>query len=720
MANVFGKTLLGLVAASIAAGSLAAQDPESTFADGVKALRLGNREEALAKFQQVLAADPSHEQAFEIWRKTDQDMWRWLMLEQGDIEKVAKEIQSRARLRRKEMSRDQEAIDAHVAIATSSDKDFGERREAISKLVTENGEFAVPALVKKLGNADDSKGQDLAILALYDLGTVATLPLVEAMGSDDALVRRNVAATLAHIGDPRALPALQAAASNDRSEEVRYVAQRACERLGARGNAVDSFLAQAERFLSGRDPSSSEVVWNLVDGGLTPVDVPSSIFPLRVAEKFALAAWRTDPASNAAMATYARASLAEAAAIEAALAAAGDGAPDALKNLANRPADLRVRAAAMGPSVLRRALTDARSKGMAPVAVECAQLLGDLEDRAGLASSTLVQGLGDDDKRVAYACALALVKASGGTNVPQADAVVRALGNAATEESLRTVLVVDGSEVARRTAKEAFSKGRGMVVEAAAGGTQAVGSLITFPVVDAVVINQDLPDVVPEHVIGLIRKDAHLANTKILVVANNVEEAATRFGDRINGVIQGPISGDALTAKVNEVLADVDVGATRKWAEEIAGSASTALATLSQKGVDISSAAQKLAGQLNRDDAVSVPAARALGLCGASSDLDALAAAVTGGGSVELKKAAANAIGAVLARAGSAPASLVEQLTGAMAGTDKSVQLAIAGALGRAGLKSQEQLKLLDAIRAGSGAAASGSSEGSSDGNDGQ
>lgn len=700
MANVFGKTLLGLVAASLAAGSLAAQDPESTFSEGVKALRLGNREEALAKFQQVLAADPSHEQAFEIWRKTDQDMWRWLMLEQGDIEKVAKEIQSRARLRRKEMSRDQASIDAQVAIATASDKDFGERRQAITKLMTENGEFAVPALVKKLGNADDSKGQDLAILALYDLGTVATLPLIEAMGSDDALVRRNVAAALSHIGDPRALPALQAAASNDRSEEVRYVAQRSAERLGARGSAVDNFLAQADRFLNGRDPTSSDVVWDLKDGALQPVDVPSSIFPLREAQKFALAAWRTDPASAAAKATYARSLLAEAAAIEAATAASGDAASDALKNLANRPADLRVRAAAMGPAVLSAALTDARRGGMAQVAVECANLLADVGDRANLASSPLVDGLKDDDKRVAYACALALVKASGGSGIPQADAVVRVLGNAATEESMRTLLVVDGSEVARRTAKEAFSKGRGMVVEAAAGGTQAVGSLITFPVVDAVVINQDLPDVVPEHVIGLIRKDPRLANTKILVVANNVEEATTRFGDRINGVIAGPVTGDALTAKVKEMLADVDVGANRKWAEEIAGSASAALASLSQKGLDISSATEKLAAQLNRHDAVAVPAAHALAVSGTSADIDALVAAVTGGGSVELKKAAANAIGSILARAGSAPAGLVEKLNGAMAGADASLQLAIAGALGRAGLAAGDQLKLIDMIRA--------------------
>lgn len=701
MANVFGKTLLGLVAASIAAGSLAAQDPESTFADGIKALRLGNREDALAKFQQVLAADPSHEQAFEIWRKTDQDMWRWLMLEQGDIEKVAKEIQSRARLQRKEMSRDQAAIDALVEAATSTTNDYGERRQAVSQLTADHGEFAVPALVKKLGNADESKAQDYAILALYNLGTVATLPLVEAMGSDDPLVRRNVAAALSHIGDPRGVPALQAAASNDRSEEVRYVAQRASERLGARSNAVDSYLAQAEKFLNGGDvTASSEVTWDLNGNTLEPVDVPSPIFPLRQAQKFAFAAWRADPASEAAKSTYARALLAEAAAIEATLAAAGDSASDAAKNLANRPADLRVRAVALGPKVLRSALAEARRAGMASVAVECAHLLAANEDRASLANSTLVDGLKDDDKRVAYACALALAQASGGAAMPQADSVVRVLANAVTEESLRTILVVDGSEGVRRTAKEAFSKGRGTIVEAAVGGTQAVGSLITFPVVDVVVINQDLPDVVPEHVIGLIRKDPRLANTKIVVLANDAEAANERFGDRIHGVIAGQLTGDALVAKVNEVLADVDMGPKRKWADEIAGSAGAALASLSSKGLDISAATSNLAGQLGRDDAIAIPAANALASSGSTADIAGLVDAVTGSGSANLKKAAASAIGSILGRAGSAPADVVEKLTAAMSGADASVQQAIAGALGRAGLASGDQLKLIDAIRA--------------------
>ncbi len=718
MANVFGKTLLGLVVASIAAGSLAAQDPESTFAEGVKSLRLGNREEALAKFQQVLAADPSHEQAFEIWRKTDQDMWRWLMLEQGDIQKVAQELQSRARVRRKDMSRDQAAIDSLVEIACSSDKDFGERRGAISHLTADHGEFAVPALVKKLANADDSKGQDLAIVALYGLGTSATLPLLEAMGSDNPLVRRNVAATLSHIGDARALPALLAAASNDQSEEVRYVAAKASKSMNARGgSAVDGFLAEAEKCLSGRDASvGSDVVWNLKDGALEAVDIPSALFPLRVAQKFALAGWRTDPASSAAMSAYARGLLAEAAAIDAATAAAGEGAPESLKNLANASADLRIKALALGPTVLRTALNDSRAKGLPQVAVETAHLLASVEGRADLAGSALVQGLKDDDKRVAYACALALVQASGGVDVPAVDEVVRVLGNAATEESLRTILVVDGSEVARKTAMEAFSQGRGTVVEAAAGGTQAVGSLITFPVVDAVVINQDLPDVVPEHVIGLIRKDTRLANTKIVVVATDVEAAATRFGDRINGVIKGPLTGAALTEKVNEVLADVDLGAKRAWAENVAASATTALASLSRNGADIGSATKRLAGQLNRADAVAIPAAHALATSGTSADLDALISALSGSGSIDLKKAAASAVGAVLHRAGKAPADVVAKLTAAMAGADSSLRMAIVGALGRAGLASGEQLKLMDAISAAMGTPAAAPEEVKPDG----
>ena len=54
MASVFGKTILGVVAALVASGSAIAQDVNQLFQEGVQALRLNKQEEALQKFAEVL------------------------------------------------------------------------------------------------------------------------------------------------------------------------------------------------------------------------------------------------------------------------------------------------------------------------------------------------------------------------------------------------------------------------------------------------------------------------------------------------------------------------------------------------------------------------------------------------------------------------------------------------------------------------------------------
>ena len=70
----------------------------------------------------------------------------------------------------------------------------------------------------------------------------------------------------------------------------------------------------------------------------------------------------------------------------------------------------------------------------------------------------------------------------------------------------------------------------------------------------------------------------------------------------------------------------------------------------------------------------------------------------------------------MLHRAGKAPADVIAKLTAAMAGADSSLRMAIVGALGRAGLASGEQLKLMDAISAAMGAPAAAPEEGKSEG----
>jgi HEAT repeat protein len=694
MAHVM-KTFLGLSAVIAAMSGLAAQ-PDTLFQEGVKALRLGKKEEALAKFQAVLAADPTHEQAFTIWQQTDRDIWNWLLLEQGEMSKIAAHLADLAKLNRKTMSRDEAAIAPLVETATAVDKDYGERYKAINKLVADHGEFAVPALVKKLAHEDD-RVQDRAILALHRLGSAATLPLIEALNSEEVLIRRNVAAALSHIGDTRALPAVSGLANNDGAEEVRFVARKAVDRLGgAKGDAVEAFLRQVDAYLAGAQGEVSDVVWTWKDGGLVAEDVPPQIYRLAVAQKFAHSAWRLDPVNERAKSAYVRALLAEAAAIDEAVA--GTAVDEKMAALKDRPASLRVKALVAGPEVLRRALGEARDAGMVPVAVETAKLLGQVENRSTLPSSPLLAALDDGDKRIAYAAALAIAEASGGTNVPGVDRVVKVLGEAVGEESLRTIFVVDGARTARTAAEASYAGKRGTAVQVRESGASAAASLLTFPNVDVIVVNEILPDVVPEHLIGLVRKDDRLKDTKILVVANDPDQAAQRFGDRINGAIKGPLSAENLEAKVSEVLAGVDMGSRRQWADNIAAAASEALAELAQGDVQLGPVATDLAAQLSRPDAVSIPAAKALGAAGGPAEVNALAAAITGSGSSALKAAAAKALGCIAQHLGSLPAPVVDQLVAALPAADADVRAAIAGALGRAHLPPGDSLRVLETV----------------------
>ena len=79
----FGRTLFGLIAALALSSVASAQDEE--FQEAVKLLRMGQKEEALAKLQEVLQSNPSNEAALRLYRNTDQDIWYMLVLEEGEI-----------------------------------------------------------------------------------------------------------------------------------------------------------------------------------------------------------------------------------------------------------------------------------------------------------------------------------------------------------------------------------------------------------------------------------------------------------------------------------------------------------------------------------------------------------------------------------------------------------------------------------------------------------
>ena len=667
-----------------------------SFSEGVKLYRLGKSAEALQKFEEVLSEDPSHEQAFELWRTTDYAVWQALLLEGDEISKIAQHLLDRATLGSKERSREEDAISTLVAQATSAD--YGARAKAQLQLNADHGEFAVPALIAKLGDADDDKGQIYAMQALEQLARSATLPLVQAMASADDRTRRNIAAVLFQIGDERAAAAMAAAAATDESDGVRMASERALKATGRVGSAADLHMSDARKYLSHsgvRPGERSDVVWSYSDGQLMFSDSPSAVYHLELAKSSAHSALAFAPDSQEARALVAQAYLAEAAAITESLAANPED--ESLAPFGAQVAALKMTAAATGLDTVRRAVTDAIASGMVATAVAGIELLGQLENQNSIGGSPLIGALSNGDTRIAYASALALT-AAGGTNVPAAGQVVENLGNAVTEEAIMTVKVIDRSPATQRAVMDAsFSRGFQRSVSESAVG--AMDDLYSTPV-DVVVINEILPDARPEAIIGLIRGDKRMANTKILVVAKDTDAATELFGDRVDGFIEGPLSGDNLKQAVEEALADVEPGPRRARADKIAVSASNALSQLAGK-VDLGAALDHLVAQLNRSDDVAIPSARAIGGGGNMAQAPALLGALANdAASLDLKVACASAAGDVFSRSGALDQAMIDQLMAIInSSADQALRAAVVGALGKATLDNATKLNLVNTLR---------------------
>jgi HEAT repeat protein len=684
MARSFIHSLLAAAVAAVVGGAVMAQEP---LKEAVQLLRFGKQDEAKAKLREILTADPSNADALAMYQSVEQDEYLMLLSEKDDeIRKIAMAILERAKVERRERSRDDAAIRELVGQALSPDSDFAARRTALNALVGKHGEFSVPVLLEKLGDADDSPRQILAIYALSELHGAAVLPLIEALKSSKELVVQNAAAALAQIGDDRAIPAMARLADDPRAG-IAAIAQRFLAKKGAKGSAADLLVRQARTYLKGIVPAGgySDVVWHLVEEKLVPTDVAPVLYPAELAKSCAADAVAVAPQSVEAATALAAANLAQANLI----AKSGD---ESLKALEPVVADLHIAALATGLPALRAALDLGVQDGMAPVALGSIDALASVESADTVGQSSLVKALESTDKRVQYAAAAALVQATGGVNLPAQDKVVAVLAEAVAEEQVRTIHVIDPSQDTR-VAVVAASSVRGNAVARDASAVSGLGALLKSPQVDVVVLNEVLPDAMPEVVIGNLKKDSRFANTKVVVIARDVEAAKTRFGSAIDGAVQAPLSGEALVAEVNRVLDGV-ASPSGQRAEAFAKAASESLLTLSAKKARIDGAIDSLAKQLSRGDAVAVPAARALGHSGSAAQFEALVAALKGG-SAEVKKAAAEALGGILARGAACTPEVFEALLGALAAdAEVSLRTAAAVALGKAKLEPAKAAEL--------------------------
>jgi hypothetical protein len=700
MARSFQQSLLAAAVALVVGGSVLAQD--TSLQEAVTLLRLGKSEEAVAKLHEILAADPSNEAALSLYQSVSQDEWYLLMTTKGEIQQVAQSILARAKVETKQRSRDEAAIAELVATATAKDSDYGTRQSAINKLVADHGEFAVPALLEKLANPDDAEGQIQAIYTLTQLRSAAVLPLIEALKSSNEIVVQNAAAALHQIGDERAAPAMARLAEEDHPGTTE-IARKFLAKHKVSGGAVDLMLDQARNYLKGEIPIGgfSEVVWQLQDEKLVPTDVAPLLYPSELAKSVAANAVRIAPASLAARSMLAQANLGQANLIESSLAK-GDESMRALEPMAK---ELKIAALATGLDALRAALDAGVRQGLPAVASGAIDALAVAESVDTIDQSTLLAALNSTDKRIKYAAAEALVRASGGARVPHQEQVVAVLADAVAEEAVQTIQVIAPSLEAA-SAVQAASSARGKAIEASTDAVGGMRSLLVNPNVDVVVISEILPDRLPEDVIGNIKKDPRLANARIVIIAKDVEAAQARFGDGV-GVVQAPLTGETLVAAVNTALEGVSSPANER-AEAYATKASHALLSIAQQKASIDGALGNLGKQLTRGDAVAIPAARSLGLAGGAAELGTLVPVLSGSASVELKTAAAEAIGNILARLDACPDDVAMALTAVLSGdAEVGLRTAAAVALGKGKVSPEKRAELNKLLRRVAGSAAS-------------
>ena len=698
MAKLFGKTLLSLVAACVAHGVTLAQDVETTFREAVRLVRISKAQEGLEKLRELLKSEPDHDAALALVRDTDPAVWQLLLNEGGEFEQITRHLMSLGTIARKQMSRDDAAIRTLIGSALSGDSSA--RRKAAMQLAADHGEFAVPALLETLGNSDAGKEADYATVALFQIGRPAVMPLIAALKSDNDLLRRNCAAVLAQIADRRAAAPLAWLAASDRSEAVREVAKSGLARMGvpAGASAVDMFTRDAEAYLSGvgvRDGDRSDVVWELKNGALAHVDVPSNLYGLELAKAWSLDAVRLEPASESAKALLARSYLAEASAIKDSAAANPD---DATMQELNKNVDrIRLVAMAMGKDVMRDALAESIAANQGNIAQEVIETLGGMEQGGDLNSSPLLAALDNSDARVRYAAALALVKASAGGNVPAASKVVSILGQAVSEEAIRSVLVVDAHPLTAKVVREASAR-RGVAIRDASSGKGAIADFYAFPNYDVVVVSDTLSDILPEDVISLVRERS--PETKVLLLSRSAD-SASRLEGKVDGVIsvEGELSSEALVAKANEIAGAIDPRRAR--ADKVAVAAAHSLLVLARDNVNVVSAADSLSKQLDRGDDVAIPAVAALGAGGTLEQLAKVTSLVTAeASSAELKLAAAEAVGGILARSSSVPDATFDALL-AIARDEKApleLRTKLASSLGRGRLTPGARAQLAAAL----------------------
>ncbi len=651
---------LGFVAGGVA--------PRAAHADGedlksaLDDYAAGRPEEALTKLQAYVASNPEQSEVYNVVRDVEQLLLLNAMAKGGEHERLIKYLLRHSQPPREDTARDEDAIRAAVGKAVES-TDFAERHAAALSLRAA-GARAVPYLVPHLAS-EDSAIVTNAILALRQVYTDGTLPLVEALESDNPRVRAYVASVLGHIADDRARPALQRALG-DADENVRAKAQGALVGLGgAKGSAADAYVELGRRYYS-EEPGTVRAfadtmdIWRWDDGALVRYEVPAWLYGAQMAEEAAADALALDATHRGAASLLTRAILRQRAEADG-LAARGEEAPESL-------ASATTLAKSLGFQAASDALADSLATGDWDVAVGAADLVAATYGRESLAGHPIGSALDSAEQRVRFAAAIAALKMSPPAGFPNSDKVAAIAAQAAASGAIRQVLVLDDVAETRNKLVTALGAA-GFVVGGESKGFVGANRAKMAPTLDVVVLRANLGEggyTVPSArlenallVIDELTRDARTKDMRIVVLldegsaernAATKEFFSSKYGEQIAAYVETPLVEATVASEVEAAAEKGDLGPDRERANATAEAAALAFAAtdVGCNTFDLSSAVGALADAVasGPTDGIRAAAVKALGNLRAGG-ADALLGALTDGDDT-LKLLAAEALGNVL------------------------------------------------------------------------
>ncbi len=681
--------------APCAAPAAGADEVTDLFKQGIETLQRGNDEEALKILRKVLALDPTHEAALEIWQATDHKVWMDLLAREGDFERVALNMMALTRSGRKARENDPDAIrEILKGLMTDS---IRERKQLQQQLAADHGEYAVPQLLYGLADQGNDERRITFMLTLQQLGGEAVQPLLEALNSDDAFLRQSIALVLRANGDKRANGTLAWLATTDPDPGVRDAANEALARMKGDTNALDRLLYEGNAYHV-QDPSVlrphqvSNVVWVWEDNKLTGVEVPPVLYNDELAKKAYYRALQVDPGSIQALAGIARSSATERAELNY-WSSIGEDIGDWAERLVSD--ELTVRLA--GSEALDTALGFALDTNDQVAASGLIQALAMAATTATPNLTRAISASGSGAIRGEAAVALAYIAVA--QNQKASDAVIGALSESVARKVVRIAGIIDGDDARRNQLSEAL-RGRGLAVNAWPRGGRGLAALRSIPGIDVLLVADDLPDLTIHQVIRDVRRDARTKSAPILGISQDPEGLDELYGDRLAGTVSSVADLETIEAAMSDSL-----NPDRELANDLAARSAAALRMLALSGagnLEISSSA--LVSALDgRPDAVTVPSLGALGYIGSSSDVDRVAALLTDDGqSDEVRLAAAESLRGIFGRGASLTGAIADGLF-AIVTSDApfEIRAATASALGRLNIDQDLRAKLMRAVRSG-------------------